>query len=119
MPILDSGSRDRFVTVEQLTQGVGPSGRPVETWTVLTRIWMEKLPLQGRERFVSSQTSGATDTRWMAPYHPAIDPDKVDTVKNIRLVHGGRIHDVTSANLIGLRENIELYTLSKTDTRKE
>lgn len=36
MPV---GKLDRRITIEQATQGVGPYGEPVETWSELATVW--------------------------------------------------------------------------------
>ena len=58
----ESGRRDVLVTVEQLTESVGPSGRPVETWTTLTKVWMGRVAASARERFATQQPSAWADT---------------------------------------------------------
>jgi head-tail adaptor len=110
---LDAGERDRAVTVQQLTDSTGTSGFPVETWTTLASpVWMRKLDLGIRERFMTAQLAAAVDTQWEMGYRADMDPELVDVTKVRRLVYQGRIHDITSADEIGRREGISLLTIA-------
>lgn len=109
---LESGERDRYVTVQQLTESAGSSHFPVETWTELCRMFMSKIDVGGRERLAADQLSAPYTTRWEANYRPDIDPDLVDVVKQRRLVYQGRVYDITSASMIGRNEGVEFLTLA-------
>lgn len=116
---MDPGARDKAVRVEQLTDSIAPSGRPVETWTTLkSPVWMFRDELSGAERFVANQLAGQKVTRWEAPYYAALDPDLVDVVKTRRLVFPAsgtaqRIYDIVDAQVIEAdSKGIELTTVA-------
>ena len=110
---IDPGERDRFVTIQRVTDGVDSEGAPKETWATLTPAWAAKMDADGRERFMASQLSASYDTRWQLSYRADMDPELVDVAKVRRLVYQGRVYDIVAASLLGLREGIELYTLAK------
>ena len=115
---LDAGAMDREVTIQQLTDTAGSSGYPVESWTSLTPAeWMEKLATTGSERFRAAQLSAPIDTRWRMYWREDMDPDAVDVPKMFRLLHQGRIYDITSATEVGRREGIELTTLARSEVQ--
>jgi len=107
-----AGARDRLITVQALTESVGESRRPVETWDTLMEVWAAKTDIGGRERLVADQLSAPYDTKWQLPYSPEIDPDLVDVRKTRRLVVSGRVHDIVSAEEIGLKRGVEVRTLA-------
>lgn len=107
-----SGTRDRWITVQALTESVGASRRPVESWDTLLQVWAAKMDVGGRERLVADQLSAPYDTRWELPYSDAIDPELVDVRKTRRLVVSGRVHDIVSAQEIGRKRGVEVLTLA-------
>lgn len=111
---MDSGERDRLVTIQQLTDSIGGSKYPVEAWSTLTTAWMRKRDLKGWERFKAAQVSAPAETLWEMGYRSDMDPELVDVPKKRRLVYQGRTYDITSASQIGRREGIELMTLANT-----
>jgi SPP1 family predicted phage head-tail adaptor len=106
------GRRDRWITVQALTESVGASRRPVESWDDLFRVWAAKTDMGGRERLMADQLSAPYDTKWELPYAPSIDPDLVDVRKTRRLVVSGRVHDIVAAQEIGRKRGVELMTLA-------
>jgi SPP1 family predicted phage head-tail adaptor len=112
MKLKGSGARDRFITVQAMTEGVGASRRPVESWDDLMQVWATKTDMGGRERLMADQLSAPYDTKWEIPYSPDIDPELVDMRKSRRLVVSGRVHDIVSAQEIGRRRGVEVLTLA-------
>lgn len=109
----DPGERDKRVTIEVLTDGAGAtSGAAIETPTTLAQVFMSKEDQGARERFALGQTSAPFDTRWEMAYASNMDPELLDVPKSRRLVYQGRVYDIVGANLIGMREAIELLTLA-------
>ena len=111
---VSAGLRNRLVTIQQLTEAQGPSGFPVETWTVATPIvvYASKDDATGMERFGANQTTAPFDTTWQIPYLASMDPELVNVPKTRRLIYQARVHDIVSATLIGLRRGVELKTLA-------
>jgi SPP1 family predicted phage head-tail adaptor len=107
-----SGRRDRFVTVQQLSESRGASGAPIESWTRLTDVWAAKTDIRGFERFIANQISAPYDTKWDLHYSAEWDPDRVDVRKRRRLVVEGRVHDIVAAQEIGRRQGVEVMTLA-------
>lgn len=108
-----AGSRTLGVRVETMTETTGPSGAPIETWaTLYPTTYMERIDLTATERLVSQQIEAKFDTRWRLPYQRTMDPDLVDVTKYRRLVYGDRVHDITSARVVGHKRAIELETIA-------
>jgi head-tail adaptor len=113
-PHLSAGQRDQPVLIEQLTTGVAGSRSPVDTWTTLrTREWMSKEDLRANERFAQGQQAASTETLWEMEYAADMDPDLVNVPETRRLVHMGRIYNITAASTIGAKRGIELLTLAR------
>lgn len=112
---LDVGTMDREVTIQALTDGVGSSGFPVETWVDLCTVWMARLEVRGSERFRAAQLSAPIETRWHMHYLSDMDPNAIDVPKKRRLVYLGRPFDITSASEIGRQVGIELLTLARSE----
>lgn len=109
---MESGERDRAVTLEQMTES-NPDGFPVETWTTLASpVWMRKMDMRGDEKFRASQLSAPFDTQWEMGYRADMDPDLVDVPKYRRIIYQGRRYDIVTASQIGRLEGIELLTLA-------
>lgn len=100
------------MTIEQVTDSVGTSGAPVETWVALTGEWMSKDDTRGLERLQAMQVAAKFDTYWTMPYRADMDPELVDVPKKRRLLYQGRYYDITSATVIGLKAGIEMQTLA-------
>jgi SPP1 family predicted phage head-tail adaptor len=110
-----SGARDKRITIQQLTESTGPSGFPVEDWTPLCELWAHREDRMGAERFGTGQLSAVGDVTWEIPYRSDIDPEALPVTKTRRVVHGGRIYDITSAVPVGRRRTIALTTIAKAD----
>jgi SPP1 family predicted phage head-tail adaptor len=108
-----AGVRTRLVTIQQMTESIGGSGRPVETWTSLARAWMERIDASGDEQFGNASLATRYDTRWLMPYQRNMDPEVQNVPKSRRLQLNGRIYDIISAVPIGLHDRIELRTIAK------
>lgn len=113
------GSRDRIVRIDQrpTADGIGQSGAPIDTWTVLVQnMPASREDLFANETFGSNQLSARIDTRWEINYRLDMDPEWVDVTKLRRIVHNGRIHDIIGAAVVGRNEGIELVTITSTAT---
>lgn len=109
-----SGTRDRWITIQWLTESVGASKYPVESWATLTEVWASKKDIRGVERFVFSadQQSAPYDTQWEIPYRPDMDPELVNVPKARRLVVKGRVHDIVDASEIERKRGVLLMTVA-------
>ncbi len=111
-----AGCRDRLVTIQQRSaaDAVATSGFPVDSWTTLATVFMEKMDVSGSEAFRAEQLAARYDTRWKMPYRADMDPDLVDVPKLRRLVFQTRTFDIVSASHLGRKRGIELSTLAST-----
>lgn len=111
---LNSGEMDREIVIEQLSQAVGGSRFPVDTWTSLTAdpIWACKDDQNGRERFTAAQQSDPFDSAFQIYYRDDMDPESVDLAKTRRINFNGRIYTIVSGRILGYQEGIELLTLA-------
>lgn len=107
------GQRRRLVTIEQMTESVGDSGRPVETWTPLTQAWMQRLDGSGQEAFHVEGLTSTYDTTWVLPYQADMDPEALNVPKYRRLSYAGRTYDIVSARPVGVNLQIALLTIAK------
>ncbi len=112
------GLRTKLVTIQQVTDSKGPSGRPVETWTVLCQAWMEREDASLRpdmaEHYTTAQQFSRSDVIWRMPYQANMDPEVINVPKRRRLLYGGRVYDIVSATPIGQHAKIELTTMANT-----
>ena len=108
-----AGARNRLVTIQQMTETAGPSGRPVETWSALCDAWMLRDDSSGEEAFRNETLSSKYDTAWTMPYQADMDPERVNVPKYRRLTLYGRIYDIVTATPVGLNHQIQLLTIAK------
>jgi SPP1 family predicted phage head-tail adaptor len=110
---LSAGQRDRPIAIEQLTETVGPTQFPIETWVPLVELLAAADEDTGAETFTAHQVTGTGFMRWTIPYRADCDPELLDVVKIRRVVAHGRIYDIIAANQIGRRRGLELRTRAK------
>jgi SPP1 family predicted phage head-tail adaptor len=108
-----SGSRDRRVTIQRVTQVASESGFPKDSVESSFTVFASREDITGVERFEAQQLSARADTRWQLPYRPDMDPELVDVPKARRLVYRGRTYDIVAASVLGTKTAIELVTLAK------
>ena len=76
---MESGERDRVVTIQQLAETVATSKFPSENWTTLKAgVFMRKIDAKQYERVKGDQIAAAFDTQWEMPYLTSMDPEIVD-----------------------------------------
>jgi SPP1 family predicted phage head-tail adaptor len=108
--MIDTGQRDKLVTIQQLTESRGASGFPVESWSSLVTVFMAREDAGGRERFNADQRQAVADTHWTLLFREDMDPEAVDVPKHRRLLYRGRPYNIIAARPIGRRDSIELVT---------
>jgi head-tail adaptor len=107
-----TGQRDKVVTVQELTESIGDSGFPVETWTTLAVVHARRDDISGDERFDAALLVARSHTRWETDYRPDLDPDEVDVAKRRRILYRARTYDVLDAQHIGRRDGIRFLTMA-------
>jgi head-tail adaptor len=112
MSKLDIGAHVHRVQIQQLTESIGGSGFPVETWSNLMVSWMSRREARAGERLAAQQISASVSTAWGMRYTPDMDPDLVDVPKKRRLIYQSRIYDIVSAEMMDRREGLKLMTLA-------
>jgi len=110
---MDPGERDRYVGIEQVTQSIGASRMPVETWVPLVNMFMSKQDVSGRERLATGQVTAPFDTRWVMKYRSDMDPELVDVPQRRRLNYRSRIHNIVFARQVDRDSTIELLTTAR------
>lgn len=111
---LNVGDLDTPVTIQALTESVGASRFPVESWTTLSaNVFMYREDQRGAERFASGQLSAPVTTRWEMRYRADMDPQMVDVAKKRRLLYLNRIYDITNAEVIGRMDGVGLVTIAR------
>lgn len=109
--MIDTGQRDKLVTIQQLVEGRGTSGFPTNTWTTLAAgVFMAREDADGSERFDADQLQAVADARWTLLFRDDMDPEAVDVPKQRRLLYRGRTYNIISARALGRRDSIELRT---------
>lgn len=117
---LQSGRRDRLVTIEQRSatdSADSTSGEPVETWTTLVAdMPASRMDTAGSERFRSDQQSARFETEWEINWRDDMDPDLIDVPKLRRLIYQTRPYDIVACVEVGRRAGLRLQTLAGTRT---
>lgn len=109
--MIETGQRDKLVTIQQLTESRGASGFPVESWTTLAAgVFMAREDADGAERFDADQRQAVADVCWTMLFRDDMDPESVDVPKQRRLLYRGRTYNIISARPLGRRDSIELRT---------
>jgi len=115
--MIDTGQRDKLVTIQQLTESRGASGFPVESWSTLATVYMAREDFGGnvagrRERFMADQQMALAETRWTLLFREDMDPELVDVPKQRRLRYRNRTYNIAAATPVGRNDSIELLTQS-------
>ncbi len=99
MPISEPGVRDRYLMLQQRTSGVGPTGRPLESWSALRPTWAMKMDGRGAERFRSEADllAPSMGTSWTIPYSADMDPEIVNVPATRRILYRGAVYDIVAA----------------------
>jgi len=116
--MIDTGQRDKLVTVEARTVTRDAAKAVVETWAPLFTTYMAVVQQKIRqepERYVANQLSARQDTVWQMRFRDDMDPEVVNVASDRRLVFRGRIYDIVRADRIGFRDEISVQTLVKAD----
>jgi Phage head-tail joining protein len=110
-----AGQRRHTIAIEQLSETVGPTQFPIETWSTLyARVPAARVDESGTETFTTNQLSAAGFVRWTTEYLSDCDPERgIDVVKQRRVVSEGRIYDILDAAQIGYRVQLEFRTRAK------
>ena len=114
---MEAGDRNWMITIQQrpVADVADDSGAPIEAWTTLVEMPAAKHDVRGMERFSAEQLSASYDTRWVINYRADMDPELVHVEKLRRVKHRSRVYDIVHAEMLGLRQGIELQTLAKAD----
>lgn len=108
--MIDTGQRDKLVTIQQLTESGSASKFNVESWTSLVTVFMARRDASARERFTADQFAAENDVVWTLFYRADMDPESIDVPKRRRLIYRGRAYDITGARPVGFQTDIELTT---------
>lgn len=110
---LSAGQRTTGITIEAMTESVGGTRFPQERWSPIALVYAAVDRASGGEAFTVHQVSATESVRFTIAYRADCDPDVVDVAKYRRVVSGGRVHDITGAELIGRRRGVTLHTRAK------
>lgn len=85
-----SGQMRVRVRIEEQTSTQDASGQPLDTWTEFATRWAKLRRAPGREIFASAQREGRVPVVFELRYVAGVKP-------GMRLVFGGKVHDIISA----------------------
>jgi head-tail adaptor len=106
-----AGARDKWVTIQALTEGESDSGFPTEDeWADLATVAMAREDLEAVERARTEQDLALTTTSWQMAYRADMDPERIDVPKLRRLAYLGRHYDILAATPVGRHRVLELLT---------
>ncbi len=93
---MQAGRLRKRIQLQQVTNGRGPTGGTVETWTTIVTRWAELIPLRGQERFQAAQMEAQTTLKLRIRYYAPID-------QTWRIKYGSRIMNINAIINIGER----------------
>jgi len=94
--MLNAGTLDKRITIQQVQQSQDGTGQPIETWSTLATVWAGIIDSRGDERFRAGQ-EGANVTRiFRVRYRSDLD-------EQMRILYDGRYYDIKSIISSGLR----------------
>lgn len=88
--MIQCGTFNRRITIEQLAGTLDGNGQEVQTWTTFASRWASMLPLSAREMFAQQQFQGRAYCKFRMWYTAGVTPKmrvKLDT----------RVFDIQSA----------------------
>jgi len=106
-----AGARDKWVTLQALTEGESDSGFPTEDeWSDLATVAMAREDLEAVERARTAADIALGTTSWQMAYRADMDPERIDVPKLRRLQYLGRAYDILAAQPVGRHRVLELIT---------
>lgn len=87
--MMNAGTMDQRVTLQQRTQTQNALGEDVGTWTDVATVWAKVEPLRGREYFASSQMQSAVEVKISIRH-------RADVETTWRVVWRGQPHEIVS-----------------------
>lgn len=102
MKPLSAGEKDQFVTIQKRSTGVDALGQASETWGTHVQLWVQALPVRGREYFAAGQTQSEVAVRFRADF-------REDILPTMRVLWRSVPHDIVSViDVEGARTVLEL-----------
>jgi SPP1 family predicted phage head-tail adaptor len=77
------------VRIEAPSTTQGPSGQPLDQWSLYAERFAAVVPTAGSERFAAQQQFARTPTTWKLRHLEGVNP-------SMRLVFKGRVYDIVS-----------------------
>jgi len=101
--LVDSGKRDRLITIEQISPvSQDSSGAPIETWVTFATRWANVKSLTTRERFASDATHGIrTASFFISPYLTGLN-------NTMRISYDGAYWEIRAISEVGRRVGQEV-----------
>jgi SPP1 family predicted phage head-tail adaptor len=101
---MQAGLLDRIVELQTYTSTQDASGQPIETWTLLAKVYADVRPMPARERY---STAGAD--RKIGVWAATVIIRWIDglTMRN-RIIYDNKTWDVVGVREIGRHEWLEL-----------
>lgn len=107
MSLICGGTRNRRITIQQLTLSTGTPD-PVETWTAWATFWAERMDTRGREVFAAAREEIERVGVFRIPYKSGLRGD-------MRISDSEGLWDIESIAEIGYREGWEILAVKRGD----
>jgi SPP1 family predicted phage head-tail adaptor len=108
---MQAGQLRKRILIQSPPTGQNAYGEPLTTWADVATVWAEITPLSARELFAAQAVQSETSHKITVRYRAEFANPK--TVAGMRVVHSGRIFNITGA--INIDERNRTVELSATE----
>lgn len=99
---VQAGSLNKRAKIQQIATAQNTFGEAEEAWTDIANVWVEEIPLSGREFFAAKQINASLTTKIRMRYRPDIKPE-------MRILLEGRTLDINNVmDMDGKKKVLEL-----------
>lgn len=107
--LASAGKRDRRITIQRKTgTGRNDFNEVVPVWTDVATVWAEQRPNRGGERFAAQEVYGQSGLTFQIRYRADLRVDD-------RIIHEGRIWNITDIRELGRRVVTEFDAVAEAD----
>lgn len=106
---LEAGRLNRWVALERRVESTNDMGEVTWTWEVVTRMWAEIVPLNGREAIAAQQVQSDINTAIWIRWRPGV----IAKMRVVELINPATAYDIQAPLPNARRTGIKLMCVTR------